>query len=661
MSDSKSPSPTQPGFLQKVAKFVANPATDWHDLSVSPTTTMRDTGYDKQELKAMIERKQRNDFVRKREFDMLRKIRRDGGKDDGSSDKQHNASQIDDSEPPRQSHPSEVAVKAKIDAIERQMVGESFQMSTKVSKVGASATETSPPSKSPVAASEAPTVVPDVANAPTEPLNLDDVTELTRSQQARAQAQSGGSSSELPPDRDLAAAAPRSSFAFNKTPEVPAKPSSNEMLKFSLDDMEPIAPSAIVRGGGQAAAPTQTSQPQPTASSPASSVKPVIQAFSGGLQDPFTVEVSEVAHDPELDEAVIAFANADFEQCEKSITQLVSHKGSRYNHAETWLVLFDFYRAIGEQEKFDDLAIDYAEHFGYSAPQWFSMPRQVASATIQQHPTSAPKLSPVSASSNSSVGWICPPTIDLEAVKRLRTQTLQLPLPWVLDWNGVSSVEAEACGLLSSLMRVWSRDTVSMVWVGGERLLQVLQEASPLSVRDIDPAIWLLKLEVLRLANRPDQFDVAAIDYCVTYEVSPPSWEAAKCTVKLVSELGAELGSSPLATVSEASTGFVETQTHEDPDVGQIVTVELSGQLTGDISPTLRTLENTVGDAKYVTVNCARLIRVDFIAAGDILNWVLNRRSDEHMVQFEDAHRLVALFFGAMGINEHAKVKVRLV
>jgi len=29
-------------------------------------------------------------------------------------------------------------------------------------------------------------------------------------------------------------------------------------------------------------------------------------------------------------------------------------------------------------------------------------------------------------------------------------------------------------------------------------------------------------------------------------------------------------------------------------------------------------------------------------------------------VVFTDAHRLVALFFGAMGINEHAKVKVRI-
>jgi hypothetical protein len=40
---------------------------------------------------------------------------------------------------------------------------------------------------------------------------------------------------------------------------------------------------------------------------------------------------------------------------------------------------------------------------------------------------------------------------------------------------------------------------------------------------------------------------------------------------------------------------------------------------------------------------------------------VLSRRNEGRAVQFEDAHRLVALFFGAMGINEHAKVQVRKV
>jgi hypothetical protein len=60
-------------------------------------------------------------------------------------------------------------------------------------------------------------------------------------------------------------------------------------------------------------------------------------------------------------------------------------------------------------------------------------------------------------------------------------------------------------------------------------------------------------------------------------------------------------------------------------------------------------------------VSCARLIRVDFIAAGDLLNWVLARRNEQRSVVLEDAHRLIALFFCAMGINEHARVRLKSV
>jgi hypothetical protein len=91
----------------------------------------------------------------------------------------------------------------------------------------------------------------------------------------------------------------------------------------------------------------------------------------------------------------------------------------------------------------------------------------------------------------------------------------------------------------------------------------------------------------------------------------------------------------------------------------QVAAVDLSGQLVGDIGATLSKLDREMTAAPIVSVSCARLIRVDFIAAGDLLNWVLAKRSENRAVNFVDANRLVALFFGAMGINEHAKVQVR--
>src|SRR5437773_7714097 len=113
-------------FFRKVVRFVANPATDWTDLNSRQEDT-RELEIEKSELKAMIERKRRNDFVRKREFDMLRKVRREGLSPDqlaalgGSSRIDDSESRISETTAAKQ---PEGAVKAKIDEIEQQMVGE---------------------------------------------------------------------------------------------------------------------------------------------------------------------------------------------------------------------------------------------------------------------------------------------------------------------------------------------------------------------------------------------------------------------------------------------------------------------------------------------------------------------------------------------------------
>jgi hypothetical protein len=64
-------------LFSKVAKFVRNPLKDWSELDApaASDSSLPDQTYSREMLKEMIERRQRNDFVRRREFDMLRKLR----------------------------------------------------------------------------------------------------------------------------------------------------------------------------------------------------------------------------------------------------------------------------------------------------------------------------------------------------------------------------------------------------------------------------------------------------------------------------------------------------------------------------------------------------------------------------------------------------------
>jgi hypothetical protein len=130
-----------------------------------------------------------------------------------------------------------------------------------------------------------------------------------------------------------------------------------------------------------------------------------------------------------------------------------------------------------------------------------------------------------------------------------------------------------------------------------------------------------------------------------------------------VSGLTLSTSSPPAPTVTqgnEHSTSFMESSITEPGGLPSSVQLELSGQLSGDISETLRLMSGELGAATQITIACPKLIRLDFMAAGDLLNWVLSRRSENRSVTFTDTHRLVALFFGAMGINEHARIKVRI-
>lgn len=570
-------------FFRKVARFVANPTTDWAEINSRQDDPEGEQA--KAELRAMVERKRRNDFVRKRELDMLRRIRREGLNPEQLAALGSASSRIDDNERISELNSKiDLGVKAKIDQIEQQMTGESF------------ASTQTPSSHS-----------PGFFETSTRPVHF-----------------SSTLTTEASPG-----------------PRVSEFASAEEVER--LETLPP--PAAAVMGAGMS--PLSDARPSALPELP-----PLDMPLSFKIAEQPAVDAQEFVHDPELDEAVIAFANADYESCERVLTEMIASGGPRNLHGETWLALFDLYRATGQAAKFEALAVEYAQLFGRSAPQYFSMPRLVAESLRNER---APR------GVAGGVSWTAPDILDEEGVQKMRAQCANKPLPWVLDWRALNRIEPSAAEPLRLLLREWSRQQLDLRWLAGDHFLQLLKEAAPVGDRGVDPVFWMLRLEVLRLVNRPDQFDEVAIDYCVTYEVSPPSWERASCRVRVSGNSLSTGGPATTTVVStETSTSFMESTITDQTQLPPSVQLDLSGQLCGDIGETLKLMSDELGAASIVMVACPKLIRLDFMAAGDLLNWVLARRGENRTVVFTEAHRLVALFFGAMGINEHARVRLRL-
>ncbi|MBE7940497.1 MULTISPECIES: STAS domain-containing protein [Ramlibacter] len=586
-----------PGLLAKVVKFVRNPTTSWSALDHEESD--RESSYSKQMLKEMIERKRRNDFVRKREFDMLRKMRRSEAI--SSQDPAARPSFFQSSLP---SKPDDRATTLKkIDEIEAQM-----SMQWWKTKHGDNASRSG--AGVPAEAPRRPVDPASQAYNRTEPMPLAPVSRFSVQQ-------------DSPPMMEEAPVSQRpASGPASRSPVLP----------------EPVPPRAAARG-----LPTPDTVPMST-------------GFNSAHMQ--AVQVDEFAHDPELEEAAIRFANGDIAGTEEGLREVLGPGGPRTDHDETWLALFDLYRATGMQERFESAAIEFAARFNRSAPQWFSLPEAVGR---MQQPAVAP------ATGKASAHWTSPPVFGIQSLAALGAALAKAEPPWRLSWAKLQSIEPAVVEPLTRQFTQWGREGVQLRFIGTSRLEEVLRQSAPSGDKRVDPAWWRLRMEVLRVMHRPDEFELAALDYCVTYEVSPPSWESARCEFKPLQDDGSyESGHTIVGEAfhdsiqSSFSNGFGESRSGDSTGaLAHVATVELAGQVLGDAHEAMQLIEQRLDNADIMVISCARLIRIDFTAAGMLLNWCGARQAEGRQVQFTDAHRLVAAFFSVIGINEHARVSTR--
>ncbi|MEJ8835113.1 STAS domain-containing protein [Ramlibacter sp. AN1133] len=610
------------GLLSRVVRFVKSPGTGWGENSTEAEAD-RESSYSKQMLKEMIERKRRNDFVRKREFDMLRKMRRSevlAGQDPGLR-----PSFFQSSMP---SKPDDRATTLKkIDEIEAQM-----SMQWWKTKHGGQSQQ---PANSGFAVS---------SHMPPEVVQQQPGPAATSYSRTAPQELANGAT---------ASAAAAQPMLQSVLPQTPAQRAAGAGAAAGLPPQQPGAPARPAAGAAAGAPASGTPGKDVPGGAPS-----LPSVFSHSKQ--YAIQVEEFAHDPELEEASIRFANGDDDGAEAGLLEVLGPQGSRVNHDETWLTLFDLYRATGKQDRFESAAIEFAGRFGRSAPQWFSLPEIVGRMAS---PTSAVPLGP----GQSIADWTSPAVFGTQTLAALNAAMAKASQPYKLNWTKLNSIVDSAIEPLTKLFTQWARQTLQLRFIGADSLEKVLKDNTPSGDRAVNPAWWKLRMEVLRVMHRPDEFELVALDYCVTYEVSPPSWDSARCEYKsmqpdgslttrntIVGEAFRDSVMSSVMTYGDSQLAAVSSQ------LSSVATVELSGQILGDGKEALELLDAKLGDADVMIISCARLMRIDFTAAGTLLNWVTARVSEGRQVQFVDVHRLVAAFFNVIGISEHARIGLRL-
>ena len=589
------------GLLSKVARFVRNPTKDWGELDNQEPEA--DSGYSKQALKEMIARKRQNDFVRRREFDQLRKLRRN--EPTVSSDQGGRPSFFQSS---LASNPDDRAMTLKkIDEIEAQMSKQWWKGRQDEAAVAANS-------------------FPMSSNVP-----------LSQ--------QDGFVSSSQNAERG-------SSFAPTQASEM--EPGSGSSWHRRAEDV-PTQMGATAAAADQAG----PGSPRTPAKAPARGARSSFGASGFSASNLSAVEMGDNLADPDLEEAAIRFANGDDAGAEAGLLDALHADQVSPESADVWAgALFDLYRATGQQANFDRVAIEYAERFGRSAPAWFSIPDQLGRKEAPAAPR--PVLSPNMLAS----AWECPADLNLQLVMDLRGRLLHARAPWSLDWTRLSSIAPDALELLANMFAEWCATPVTLNFGGADALESTLRACTPSGDRTVDLLWWSLRLDALRIMRMQDDFELAALEYCVTFEVSPPSWQDPLCGF-VREEVSAAAGRSDVADMEgvdspQWDTGMGQALTAPmGLDAMPATVVELTGEILGDAAEALDKLQAGLHGADRLVISCARLIRVDFSAAGSILNWVAVRQAEGCQVQFREVHRLIAAFFSVIGINEHARVVLR--
>lgn len=576
---------TPGGLLSKVVRFVKNPTVNWTELDSIQDD--RESQYSKQMLKEMIERKRRNDFVRRREFDQLRKLRqREVLQGQRVEDAAGRPSFFQSS----MASPDERAVTLKkIDEIEAQMSQQWWK-----SKQG--------------------------ADAPTQPgVMPGSSTEPSDSAHARAYAPTAPGSLPAPLDNK---AAVQPLFADD----------SMAIGKFGGTDAQMLA------GNHQSV--EASFSPAAPAAAPATAFEP-----------------EEFVHEPDLEEAAIRFANGDHAGAESGLLDVLAQhqQDEPEQQLEIWMTLFDLYRATGQHDRFDALAIDFAAQYSRSAPLWFSMPELLGMVAAAAPAAGAAEAAPA-ASMRRDFSWNAPPTLAVSSVAALQASLARAASPWTLSWSRLTGIDEAAVPLLADLVSQWSDREGQLVFSGVEKLNALLDAKTQSGDRSNSPEWWRLRMAMMRLMGKPDEFELVALDYCVTYEVSPPSWVSPRCGYS--DNEGVSSGAAPLAADSDfMASDLGELSAPAPLESGPAA--QLSGHIDGDATPLLQPFEAFLRPGVPLTIACDKLIRVDFAAAGSVLNWAAEQQGHGHVVQFHNLQRLVAIFFNVIGINEHAWVVPR--
>ena len=296
---------------------------------------------------------------------------------------------------------------------------------------------------------------------------------------------------------------------------------------------------------------------------------------------------------PSLENASLMFAHGNETAAKAALMHALDT--TERSQPMVWMCLFDLYARSNDRTAFEELALRFVVQFERSAPAWDEMAgassADANSANIRAKPKSllrgeltdphAPVIAALIEASKRKDA--APPRFDLD----------------IVDLDGANDV----CGMLlagslSSLRRKGAVISIRGLDATTRRLAAALQAGEATRKGQ-----WYLVLELLQWSAQPQTFEDRAVDFAVTFEISPPSMEP----LTPLQRSALSVRAADVATTDEALVN------------DRIVWI---GELKGPADNCLKTLSLEAVTTNPVLIDMRGVLRVDFVCGGAIANGI---------------------------------------
>jgi anti-anti-sigma regulatory factor len=317
-----------------------------------------------------------------------------------------------------------------------------------------------------------------------------------------------------------------------------------------------------------------------------------------------------------LENAALLFASGQDAPARALLEQGVQADPEAKVSPLAWQALFDLLQRAGDKSAFDRLSLRYVVQFEQLATIWEprAKPRIGPRVAVGGQFTLTGKITSASA-------------MQLEGLKRAVAK--QMPNARV-NFAGVTGIDDAGARLLAAALAAARRARLPLELQHVEAVRPILAAAFDKG-RDAGEGLWTLGLELLQWQMDREAFEDRAIDFAVTFELSPPSWEPPAAS----------------APATDAAATAAADRADDQADADLLV---WSGVLSGSSSPQLAQLAEFADHRAMVAIDMRGVERIDWVCAGALLNAITRIESQQKTVQLAGATPIIRALLLLIGL-----------